>query len=227
MERKKAKKVNLQRSRSLFLSLGALVSLSFVLLAFEWNFAGTESGFEPTFNIEDFDAPPITMMEKKVEPPKPKTDIKIEIIDDSSTDDTPEIDFTNEIDPGDEISNPFDGEDIDDPFVDDIDIPRDPSKLEIQAKFPGGDKALLEFIRNNTVYPKLAKEMGISGKVWIQFVIGKDGKVKDVKVLQSPDKSLSKSALKTINKLPAFKPAKQNGKSVSMYYRIPVNFKLK
>ena len=225
MERKKAKKVNLQKHRSIFLSLGVLLSLSFVLLAFEWNFDGEEARLESKFILYDFDAPPITLMEKKVEPPKPRTQIKMEIIDDSSTDDTPEIDFTTEIDPGDEITDPFDGDDLE-TYVDDTDFPLDPSKLEIQAEFPGGDKALLEFIRKNTIYPIDARDMGISGKVWIQFVIGRNGKVRDAVILQSPDRLLSKSALKTIKKLPDFKPAKQNGKSVSMYFRIPVNFKL-
>jgi protein TonB len=222
MERKKVKKVSLLRQRKIFLSIGYLVTLSFVLLAFEW-----DCGFETeniVFNSDfiDSDAIPPTIIEKKIEPPKPKTQAKIEIIDNKSEiKDEKDIDLSVEINEGDVVN-------IDIPFKEDNNLDPDiiyiPGDLEFKATFPGGEKALLKFVRDNTIYPKELKDIGVKGKVWIQFVIDKKGKVTDVQILQSPDKNLSKAALKTIKILPDWNPAKQNGKSVSMYFTIPINF---
>ena len=98
--------------------------------------------------------------------------------------------------------------------------------VEEMPEFPGGENALLEFIAKNLVYPKEAKENGVSGKVYIQFVVMKDGKVTNIKVLRGLDPSLDAASVNVIKKLPVWKPGKQKGKPVNVSYTVPIKFEL-
>ena len=80
---------------------------------------------------------------------------------------------------------------------------------------------------NKTVrYPEIAQEMGIQGKVYMRFVIEKDGSITNIEVLRSPDRNLEKEALRIINKLPKMTPGKQRGRPVRVPFSIPITFKL-
>jgi len=98
--------------------------------------------------------------------------------------------------------------------------------VEEMPEFPGGETALMEFIAKNVVYPKEAQENGISGKVFIQFVVMKDGKISNIKVLRGIDPSLDAEAVNVIKKLPLWKPGKQKGKPVNVSYTVPIKFAL-
>ena len=76
----------------------------------------------------------------------------------------------------------------------------------------------------NTKYPPIAKDAGIQGTVFVYFVVGKNGKVKDVKVLREVDPRLDKEAVRVVESLPQFEPGQQRGKAVSVQYTIPVKF---
>jgi len=226
MESKKAKKVDLKGKRGIFQAIGVLLSLSFVLLAFEWNFS--PSAEELVFSSEtliDVDQIPITRTKEKPKPPKVNEQIKFEVVDNNvQVEDNNLNKFNSETDPDEIMLDPFGDDGEIEKFVD-VDLPPfNPAELEHRATFPGGEIALLKFVKENTVYPREQKELGISGKVWIKFVINKRGKVSDIEVLRSPDKGLTRAAIKTIKSLPDWKPARQNGKNVSMYFTIPINF---
>lgn len=92
--------------------------------------------------------------------------------------------------------------------------------------FPGGDDSLRKFIQKSVKYPEVAKENGIQGKVFVQFVINGRGKVEQVKVVRGVDPSLDKEAVRIIEALPAWQPGKQRGKPVKVSYTVPINFKL-
>ena len=98
--------------------------------------------------------------------------------------------------------------------------------VEDMPEFPGGENALREYIANHVKYPEIAKKNGIQGKVFISFVVSKDGRVTDAKVARGVDPSLDKEALRVIKNLPDFKPGKQRGKLVNVCYTVPVNFVL-
>ena len=98
--------------------------------------------------------------------------------------------------------------------------------LDEMPEFPGGEDALRNYIMNDVKYPEIAKENGIQGKVFISFVVSKNGSVKDVKVARAVDTLLDKEALRVIKSLPGFKPGKQRGQTVNVNYIIPVNFVL-
>ena len=82
------------------------------------------------------------------------------------------------------------------------------------------------WIAKNVKYPVLAMENGIQGKVFIQFVIERDGSITDVKVARGVDASLDKEAVRVVQSMPKWKPGKQRGKPVRVAYTLPINFQL-
>lgn len=98
--------------------------------------------------------------------------------------------------------------------------------VEQSPTFPGGMKALLKWLGKEIHYPPIAEEMGISGKVIVQFVIGKDGSVRDVEVLRSVDADLDKEAVRVVKKMPKWIPGKQQGVPVSVRFTLPITFKI-
>jgi TonB family protein len=99
--------------------------------------------------------------------------------------------------------------------------------VEEMPAYPGGDKAMMEFIYNNIVYPLEAKEKNIQGRVVLRFVVKYNGKVGDVQVIKGVDPLLNTEARRVIENLPEWKPGKQGGKPVNVWYSVPVTFQLK
>lgn len=98
--------------------------------------------------------------------------------------------------------------------------------VEEMPEFPGGEVALRTYIANSVKYPVTAQEKGIQGKVYVTFVVGKDGHIKNTSIARGVDPSLDAEALRVINNLPKWQPGKQNGVSVNVSYTVPINFKL-
>jgi protein TonB len=99
--------------------------------------------------------------------------------------------------------------------------------VEEMPTFPGGEKALMEFIYANIVYPEIAKENNIQGRVILKFCVTYKGGVDQVQILKSVDPALDQEAIRVIKMLPAWKPGKQGGKPVNVWYNVPVTFQLK
>ena len=98
--------------------------------------------------------------------------------------------------------------------------------VEEQPSFPGGQGALMAWLNDNIKYPVVAAENGIQGKVIVQFVVGKNGSISNVKVLRSVDPSLDKEAVRVVSNMPNWTPGKQNGASVNVRFTLPVIFRL-
>ena len=98
--------------------------------------------------------------------------------------------------------------------------------VEQMPQFPGGDKALMNYLSSHINYPPMAAENNVQGKVILQFVVEKDGRVGEVKVARSVDKDLDKEAIRVVKSLPKFTPGRQNGQPVRVWYTLPVTFKL-
>jgi len=97
---------------------------------------------------------------------------------------------------------------------------------EEPAQYPGGDEALLKFLRKNIKYPKQAIKDQISGTVYVQFVVEKDGSISDVKVVRGIGGGCDEEAVRVITKMPNWIPAKQKGIPVRFFYVIPFAFLL-
>ena len=98
--------------------------------------------------------------------------------------------------------------------------------VEQMPTFPGGQEELMKYIGKNLRYPAIAQENGIQGRVICQFVVGKDGKVRDVVVVRTLDPSCDKEAIRVLSGMPKWIPGKQNGKAVSVKYTVPIVFRL-
>lgn len=97
---------------------------------------------------------------------------------------------------------------------------------EQMPEFPGGDKALMDFLRTHIKYPMHAAKFGVEGRVVVTFVVQRDGSVTDFKIAKSVDKELDEEALRVCKLLPKFTPATKDGEPVPVWYTLPVTFKL-
>jgi protein TonB len=99
--------------------------------------------------------------------------------------------------------------------------------VEEMPMFPGGETELLKYIMEHTQYPEVAKENNIQGKVIVRFCVTSKGGVDKVEILKGVDPELDKEAIRVVKTLPTFKPGKQGGKPVPVWYMVPINFTLK
>jgi len=99
--------------------------------------------------------------------------------------------------------------------------------VEEMPMFPGGDVALLQYIGEHTQYPEVAKENNIQGRVIVRFCVTSKGGVNQVSVLKGVDPELDAEAIRVVQSLPPFKPGKQGGKPVPVWYMVPITFTLK
>jgi len=98
--------------------------------------------------------------------------------------------------------------------------------IEQMPQFPGGEGELLNYINKNIKYPVIAQENGVQGKVILRFVVSKSGTVDKVEVIRSLDPACDKEAVRVVKTLPRFIPGKQNGVNVSVWYTLPVTYRL-
>jgi len=99
--------------------------------------------------------------------------------------------------------------------------------VEEMPMFPGGDAELLKYIAEHTNYPEVAKENNIQGRVIVRFCVTSKGAVNQVSILKGVDPELDAEAIRVVNSLPLFKPGKQGGKPVPVWYMVPITFTLK
>jgi protein TonB len=221
MEVKKTTKADLTKKSNLFFSIGLIVALSLMLMSFEWT-----SPQEGTFVIDDgptYDEELIDVPVTDSPPPvpvikQPKFEIvpEAEIIDDNKIIDI-DKEFGNETDETEipvSVGEP-DGE-TDVPF----------KFVEESAMPVGGIQAFYKYVSSNIKYPAQARRMGIEGKVFVEFVINKDGTLTDVKPIKGIGGGCDEEAVRIIQAAPAWNPGKQRGKPVRQRYTVPIYFKL-
>ena len=98
--------------------------------------------------------------------------------------------------------------------------------VEQMPRFPGGEAELMKYLSSHINYPTMAMENNVQGRVVVQFVVTKTGKIGEVKVVRSVDRDLDKEAVRVCKTLPDFIPGKMNGQAVNVWYTLPVSFKL-
>ena len=97
---------------------------------------------------------------------------------------------------------------------------------EVMPSFPGGDAALMQFLRDNLKYPVIEAEQGISGRVVLRFVVGEDGTIRNVEIVKSLSPGCDKEAIRVTKTMPTWIPGRQNGRPVPVYFSLPVRFQL-
>ncbi len=227
MELKKSPKADLENKRNTFVQIGLVISLGLCLLAFEWTSKVEKAaslGTVATQEVED-EIIPITRQEEVKPPPPPPPPKVVEVLNivDNETDIDEELDIQDT--------------EADDKTVIDVApiIKQEEEKaeesqvffiVEDMPEFPGVELALRKFIANAIKYPVIAQENGIQGKVYVNFVVDKDGSITNAKIARGVDPSLDKEALRVVNSLPKWKPGMQRGKPVKVSYTVPISFVL-
>ncbi|MBP5418410.1 MAG: energy transducer TonB [Bacteroidales bacterium] len=227
METKKTPRANLENKKTFFTEIGLAISLGIVLVAFEWTSRDVQIVIDalPTeFTVEE-DLVPVTTQDEqpKLLPPPPKLADIINITDnDAEIDEDLEL-INSEIDDNTEISYQNIEVEAEDEEDDDNAIFFTAEEMPI---FPGGESALMKYLAQSVKYPAIAQDNGVQGRVFVSFVIDKNGDVTDVKVMRPTDPNLDKEAIRVVKSMPKWTPGKQRGKAVKVSYTVPINFVL-
>ena len=98
--------------------------------------------------------------------------------------------------------------------------------VEEMPEFPGGQGGLMKFLHQNIEYPEDARSESIEGKVIVQFIVNENGSISDITILRGIYPSCDSEVIRVLSKMPQWKPGKQNGTAVKVYFKLPVTFKL-
>ncbi|MDH5609321.1 MAG: energy transducer TonB [Cyclobacteriaceae bacterium] len=222
MELKKNPKYDLSRQSGMFLNLGLTISLAAILFAFEYksyddaglvDLGQINDDFEDIMEIPPTEQPP---------PPPPKIQLPeiVEVPDEEEIEDEIEIELDMEVNEEtvieDIVFEPTPEEEVDEVF----DI------VEDQPEFPGGISAFYKYVGDNMKYPAQARRMGVEGRVYVRFVVDKDGTVREVEAVKGIGAGCDEEAVRVLENSPKFKPGKQRGRAVKVRMMMPIIFKL-
>ena len=231
MEIKKSPKANLENKKLLFMEIGLVIALLMVLGAFEWSTSeGTDLanlGDETAVVIEE-EQVPITQEEQLPPPEVPKEPVMSDIIDivddDIKVEDNFLLSTEDDASLGVEIKDYVVEQEEEEEVEEEVPF----AIVEQKPTFQGGDaNTFTKWVFSKIVYPEIAKENGVQGRVTLQFTIETDGSVKNVKVLRGVDSSLDKEAVRVVSSSPKWKPGMQRNKPVRVKYTFPVVFQLR
>ena len=233
MQLKKNPKADLTKNSSLYFAIGLASVLLFSWVAIEWK-TYEKSAFDyEALNVDDEDDEevPITEQIKTPRPPPPpppapeiieivedEEDVEETVIESTETDQEEIVEVVDVVD---------DFEDVDVPFAVIEDVPLFPGceKVAKSERRKCFQEQINKHIRKNFRYPEIAQEMGIQGRVYVNFIISKDGSITNIR-MRGPDKNLEKEAKRIISKLPKMTPGKQRGRPVRVPFSIPISFRL-
>ena len=223
MELKKSPSADVQKNTGLYFNLGLAISMMLVVSGFEWksyNDSGIVLQDQISDDFEDLLDIPLTQ-----QPPPPPPKIQqpeiIEVPDEEEIVEDINVDLDVEITEEDVVENII----IEDTGFKEV-ADEIFTIVENKPEFYGGQIAFMKFLQKNIHYPSQARRMGIEGRVYVQFVVGKDGSVSQVEVLKGLGAGCDEEALRVITKSPNWIPGKQRGKPVRVRMVVPLIFSL-
>jgi len=240
MEIRKKPEVDLNKQRPMFIAIGFVISLSLGLLAFEYRTFQERVIKMIDLSIDEEIEETIVATQPETPPPPPpppptvvevlqivendveiKNEMQVQDVEANENTEVTTSDFTTETETVTDDNEVFQ-------IVEDM--PRfkgcENEKTEEEASKCFQEK-LYAFLSQNIKYPQQAKELGIQGKVFVSFVVEKDGSVGQVQILRGIGGGCDEEAERVIKKLPPFTPGKQRGRPVRVQYRLPIAFTLK
>jgi len=223
MEKKKTEKADLENKKALFFQIGLVLSLGLMLFAFEW-----KSYDKQTLDLGQRQAQEV--LEEVVlqtqqnqpppPPPPPQQTTVLQIVENDKV-------IENEVNVDAEANQKTVVEEykpvVEEKEVEEVEIF---TVVEESPGFPGGDEARIKFLQNNIKYPQMARESNIQGTVYVTFVVEKDGRVTDVRVLRGIGGGCDEEAIRVIKAMPKWNPGKQRGKPVRVQFNMPIKFSL-
>ena len=230
MEVKKSPKASLENKRLLFTEIGLIVALLAVWGAFSYSTREKKVSdlMDVNQDIEVEEMVPITQETPPPPPEAPKIPLlsdQIDIVeDDIKVDDDMFMNLEDNANMGVEIQDYV--EQVEEEHVEEEAIPF--QLVEKKPKFQGGDaNEFSKWVNSKLVYPEIAKENGVQGRVVLQFTVNPDGSVSGVKVLRGVDASLDKEAVRVVSSSPKWEPGRQRDRAVKVTYTFPVIFQLR
>ena len=221
---RKTPKADLESKKGLFFEIGLVIALAAVFAAFQW-----KSYDKITVNlaqraVDDTPEEIIPITEQKVKPPPPpppKQVTQIKIVEN-------DVEVEDDIDIDAEADEETVMQEYVPPVEDDEEIKEQEifTVVESMPEFPGGMGTLMTYLAKHIKYPPLAKESGIQGKVFINFVVEPDGSISNVKVLRGIGGGCDEEAVRVVKNMPKWKPGMQRGKPVRVSFNLPVKFTL-
>ncbi|MEQ9402396.1 MAG: energy transducer TonB [Cyclobacteriaceae bacterium] len=220
METKKNQKYDLEPKRPFFFGIGMIVALSLAITAFEWR---TEVEPIITFEYEPEPFPIIVIpVTKDPEPPRPKLKKKPVRVVDSKNEIVRPAEKVPELEPIDPDSLVIEIP----PMI--IETPAEPplNYAEVMPSYEGGIEEFYTFISKNIKYPRTAQIMGTEGKVFVKFIVERDGTLSDIHVIKGIGSGCDKEAVRVVSMANRFKPGKQGEVRVRVQMVVPISFKL-
>ena len=225
MEEKKSPKANLENKKLMFMQIGLIISLIVAWLAFEYK-SYDKREIDPSLlrqtEVVEEEMVEITKQEEMKPQPveMPKQTTQLEIVDDDVEVEDIEINVeTNQ----NEVIEEYVPVEVEEEEVVEAEVF---TIVEQMPSFPGGDAKMYEYLGKNIKYPQIARETGIQGRVFVNFVVEPDGSVSNVKVLRGIGGGCDEEAMRVVKGMPKWSPGKQRGKTVRVSYTLPVVFKL-
>ncbi len=223
MESKKTEKADLGSKRGLFFNIGFVVTMALVLFAFEkktyedsalMDLGQVDDNFEDLLEIPPTVQPP---------PPPPKVQLPeiVEVPDEEEIEEEIEVDLDIEI--------------TEETVIEDIIIEEAPPEEEVEevfqivenpAEFPGGIQAFYKWVSDNLEYPSQARRMGVEGRVYVEFIVDKDGSITEVTSVRGIGAGCDEEAVRVLQMSPKWSPPKQRGRAVKQKMIIPITFRL-
>ena len=227
MEIKKTPKADLENKKGLFTEIGLAIVLGLCLAAFEYSTQDVSIDLDamPEEVVVEEEITPVTRQEEIKPPPPPPppkmADVLNIVDDDTDLQDDADL-FDSEFDEEAEVE--FQEVEVEEEVVEETEEVF--LIVEQMPEFSGGDEALRKYLATSVKYPVIAQENGIQGRVFVAFVVDKNGNVTNVRVARPFDPNLDKEAVRVVQSMPKWTPGKQRGKAVKVSYTVPINFVL-
>ncbi len=238
MESKKSNTADLENKKSVWMGVGLLAAFAIILASLAWTTFEIEHKSKNTMQNDSMEDEEIIAVNLNTPPPPPpppppqqQTTILDIVEDDEEIEDEIEVDDMDvdedtEIEEVEQVEEEEEAEEV--VFM----------RVENMPAFPGCENEprdkitectglkVRQFIQKNVKYPQICLDANIQGKVWVYYEVGRDGKVKNAKIMKGVHPKLDAEALRVVRNLPVHKPGSQQGKKVTVKYTIPVNFKI-
>ena len=228
LESKKNQKANLDRFRGMFFNIGLVVSVGLILLLFEARFA--ERSHELTLNSGRNDYEELMDVPLSEQPPPPPPAANVRSINIISVPDFEEIEEEIEIQLDIDITEESRSEEME--YSEEIEFEPEPEEeaeeiftlVEEQPTPVGGYEQFYKYVSENLEYPARALRQGIEGKVFVQFVVDRNGRISDLRVIKGINEECNKEAIRVVSNAPNWNPGKQRGRPVKVRMVIPISY---
>ncbi|MBQ7710535.1 MAG: energy transducer TonB [Bacteroidales bacterium] len=227
MELKKSPKADLEDKKGLLLEIGLVVALVFALVAFNIkSYDAEEVEVAQRTAINEIEDVIIQTAEDTPPPPEPEQpEVATElVVVENDAEITHELGIVDMGDDANKAQEEFVPVEIEEEVV--VEEEEIFQVVEEEPEFPGGMEALYKYLGESIKYPQLAKENNIEGKVYVTFVVEKDGSIANPRILRDIGGGCGNEAVRVVKAMPKWKAGKQRGKNVRVQFNLPVSFKL-